>query len=402
MQLSESFKNFNIESIKNVESNMHTTKVVNAFKSYFGDKPDHLVKAPGRVNLIGEHTDYNNGFVFPCAIEFYTYVGISRREDLCVEIIALDLNDQDTFSLEEHLTPHPTKTWVNYIKGVINELTKLGKNLSGFNLVICGDIPQGAGLSSSASLEVAVAKAISKLHSYKLNRIKLAQIAQAAENNFVGCNCGIMDQLISACGIRDNAIAIDCNSYTLTKVTFPKDLAIMIVDSSVKRGLVESEYNLRREQCEQVADYFSVKSLRQVPLDVFNSEKARINPTLVKRAQHVLEENQRVLAMIGALNIHDLPSISRLMAESHQSLKTLFEVTVPEVDYLVKIISEELGSECGVRMTGGGFGGCIVVILPQSRVDALIPIIKDKYKQEMGLDASIYLSTPAQGVKALF
>lgn len=381
---------------------MLTTKVIDAFDYYFNQKPEHLIKAPGSVNLIGEHTDYNQGFVFPCAIDFYTYVGITRRSDQSVKLVALDMDDQDYFSLTEPLTPHPTKTWVNYVKGVVNEMMKLGKEISGFNLVICGDIPQGAGLSSSASLEVAVAKAISKLHAFKLNKIKLAQIAQAAENNFAGCACGIMDQLISACGIKDHAIAIDCNTYKLTKVEFPQDLAIMMVDSNVKRGLVDSEYNQRREQCEQVADYFSIKSLRQLPLDIFKLEKHRIDPVLANRAQHVLEENQRVLAMIGALYVHDLPSISRLMAESHESLKTLFEVTIPEVDYLVKVISDELGQECGVRMTGGGFGGCVVVILPQDRVNDLIPIIKGKYKKKMGLDASIYLSTPAQGVAAVF
>jgi galactokinase len=304
--------------------------------------------------------------------------------------------------LDEPLQPHTSKTWVNYVKGVVNEITKMGKQLTGFNLVICGDVPQGAGLSSSASLEVAVGKAISKLHAFKFNRTTLAQIAQRAENNFVGCACGIMDQLISACGIKDHLIAIDCSRYTLTKVKLPDDLSILMINSNIKRGLVDSEYNLRREQCEQVADYFSITSLRDMPLDVFRLEKNRLAPILANRAQHVLEENQRVLAMIGALNVQDVSSMSRLMAESHHSLRHLYEVTVPEIDYLVEIINQELGQEGGVRMTGGGFGGCVVVLLPASRVEALIPIIVKKYQNKTGREAIIYRSRPASGVEALF
>jgi galactokinase len=381
---------------------MLSTKVISAFEQYFTHPPVHLIRAPGRVNLIGEHTDYNQGFVFPCAIDFYTYVGISRRTDRLVKIIALDLDDQHSFSLDEPLQPHTSKTWVNYVKGVVNEITKMGKQLTGFNLVICGDVPQGAGLSSSASLEVAVGKAISKLHAFKFNRTTLAQIAQRAENNFVGCACGIMDQLISACGIKDHLIAIDCSRYTLTKVKLPDDLSILMINSNIKRGLVDSEYNLRREQCEQVADYFSITSLRDMPLDVFRLEKNRLAPILANRAQHVLEENQRVLAMIGALNVQDVSSMSRLMAESHHSLRHLYEVTVPEIDYLVEIINQELGQEGGVRMTGGGFGGCVVVLLPASRVEALIPIIVKKYQNKTGREAIIYRSRPASGVEALF
>ena len=268
------------------------------FSAHFGREPEKIIKAPGRVNLIGEHTDYNEGFVLPCAIDYCTLVAVMKRDDRQIQVLALDWSDEtDTFSLDEEIKFHPDQMWSNYIRGVVRELKLRGYPVQGCNIAVTGNVPQGAGLSSSAALEVAVTVAlvaaangsISETQSkdLQLDRLTIAQIGQAAENNFVGCACGIMDQLISSSGVDGHALLIDCQDYQLTPVVMPDELSILIVNSNVRRGLVDSEYNQRRAQCETVASHFDVPSLRYLDEEKLQSGKVGLNSTALKRAEHV-------------------------------------------------------------------------------------------------------------------
>ncbi|MEH6582939.1 MAG: galactokinase, partial [Halioglobus sp.] len=227
------------------------------FAECYGVEPEQVIKAPGRVNLIGEHTDYNQGFVLPCALEYHTLVSISGRDDKEVHVLALDSNGEtDCFHLDQPIAFHLTKMWANYVRGVVVALQNRGHSLHGCNIAVTGNIPQGAGLSSSAALEVAVARAITAIAGVELSPLELARVGQDAENEFVGCNSGIMDQLISVTGKAGHAMAIDCKNINMEPVAIPEGLSIVLINSNVRRGLVDSEYNLRREQCEAAARHF--------------------------------------------------------------------------------------------------------------------------------------------------
>jgi galactokinase len=265
-------------------------------------------------------------------------------------------------------------------------------------LVIGGNVPQGAGLSSSASLEVAVGQAFKEFCGLNhLSGVDIAVLAQRAENEFVGCNCGIMDQLISAQGLMDHAVLIDCDNLALQPVPMPHDLAVMIVHSRVKRGLVESEYNTRRQQCEAAARHFGVPSLRQVTLADLNAQSAPLDKVIYRRARHVVTENQRTLDMAQALAQQKLTRVGDLMAESHASMRDDFEITVPAIDRLVAILQEAIGSEGGARMTGGGFGGCAVALLPQAKVAAVTAAVRDRYRAPSGEQGTVYVCHASAG-----
>ncbi len=368
------------------------------FSKRFGQPPKLVVSAPGRVNLIGEHTDYNLGFVLPCAINFATLVAISPRNDGVFKVCSLNFENQlDEFNVKQAITFQQTKMWANYIRGVVSELKSRNLEFSGANMAILGDVPQQAGLSSSASLEVAVCFAIVECYQLAIDKKQLALICQAAENNFVGCGCGIMDQLISACGSQNEALGIDCRNLNLTKVPIAQDLAIMIVNSNLERELVDSKYNLRRQQCEIAANRLSVNSLRDISLEEFNRRKHELPVLIANRAQHVIEENIRTVALMEALKNHQLEKVSRLMSESHDSMKRLFEITTPAIDFLVECISKEVGLRGGVRMTGGGFGGCVVAILPKALVTQVVPRVEQSYFAKTGIKESIYLTSPSGG-----
>jgi len=374
-------------------------KVNTGFEEFYLKKADFVIKAPGRVNLIGEHTDYNDGFVLPCAIEYATLIAVSARDDNRVSVIALDYEGEtDVFSLNEPIEFVENKMWANYVRGVVSELINRGYSLQGCNIAITGNVPQGAGLSSSAALEVGIADTFNQQCKLNISKEELALISQAAENNFVGCACGIMDQLISASGEEGKALGIDCRSLELTEVNIPSGMTILMINSNVKRGLVDSEYNLRREQCESAAQFFNVTHLRDVSVQVFEDKKQGLDPLVLKRAEHVIYENQRTLDAMTAFNESDIQSISRLMAESHHSMKFLFEITTPQIDYLVYLIQQELGNKGGVRMTGGGFGGCIVALVPDGMLDGIISLVEKNYQQQTGLKESIYVSRPVKGV----
>ncbi len=329
-------------------------KTQSLFAEKFGYPATHIIQAPGRVNLIGEHTDYNDGFVLPCAIDYQTVIACTKRSDRNVRVIAADYgNEIDEFSLDAPIVTHDSQQWSNYVRGVVKHLLKRNKNFGGADLVISGNVPQGAGLSSSASLEVAVGTVFQQLYHLPLDGAQIALNGQEAENQFVGCNCGIMDQLISALGKKEHALLIDCRSLGTKAVPLPKGAAVVIINSNFKRTLVGSEYNTRREQCETGARFFQQPALRDVSLDEFNKVAHELDPVVTKRVRHVLTENARTVEAASALAKGDLKRMGELMAESHASMRDDFEITVPQIDTLVEIVKATIGDKGGVRMTGG-------------------------------------------------
>jgi len=367
------------------------------FEQQFKRSAEIVCHAPGRVNIIGDHTDYNDGFVLPAAINYGTTIAASTREDNIIKVYAHDCDQQtNEFSLDE-ISFDQQMMWSNYVKGTLQALMKKHPDIKGANLVVTGNVPQGAGLSSSASFEIAILKAFAELYQLTLNGINAALLGQQAENDFVGCNCGIMDQLISAMGQKDHAMLLDCKDLSFEDAPIPDDLTLFIVNSNVKRGLVDSEYNLRREQCEAVANHFGVSALRDVTLAQLNTDKAQIEPVLFKRARHVISENERAINTLTALKNNDMATISAAMKASHISLRDDFEVTTKEMDGLVNMIDAVVGEEGGVRMTGGGFGGCVVALVPTELVAQVEYVVNNKYESKFGLKPSVYLCTATQG-----
>lgn len=371
-----------------------------AFEREFGYTPEAVVHAPGRVNLIGEHTDYNEGFVFPAAINFGTWIAASKRTDGQVKVTALDYNGEtNTFELND-IQFDEQQGWANYIRGVTQVLLSEFPEVTGADMVVTGNVPQGAGLSSSASFEIAILRAFSTLFNLPLDGVKAALMGQKAENEFVGCSCGIMDQLISAMGKEHMAMLLDCESLHIEHSPLPDDLQIVIINSNVKRGLVDSEYNLRREQCEQAAEIMGVKSLRLATLEMLEAYQPQLPEAAYKRAHHIVTENARTLNMYKALQEGDIATVSKAMAESHVSMRDDFEITVPPIDFLVEIISQVIGDTGGVRMTGGGFGGCVVALVPKDKVKQVEDIVEQRYEEQSGLKATIYVCSAEQGAFA--
>ncbi|MCI7480202.1 galactokinase [[Pasteurella] aerogenes] len=359
------------------------------------------VYAPGRVNIIGEHTDYNDGFVMPCAINYGTAVSGDKRSDAIFRVYASDLDQMDEFSLVEEIVPSQEK-WTGYVRGVVKFIqARCPQFTQGADLVISGNVPLSAGLSSSASLEVAIGKFCQQLGNLPLSNTEIALIGQQAENQFVGANCGNMDQLISALGQQDHLLMIDCRSLQTVPTPVPPGVAVMIVNSHVKHDLVNGEYNIRRQQCEQAAAFFGVKALRDVSVKQFyqkEQELTALDPEVAKRARHIVTENARVLAAVEALQQGDLTRLGELMYQSHASMRDDFEITVPEIDYLVELAEVAIGKSGGARMTGGGFGGCIVALAPVEKVVAVRQIIADNYQKTTGLKEDFYVCTASQGV----
>ena len=374
-----------------------------AFERAFGRPAQQLVHAPGRVNLIGEHTDYNDGFVLPCAIDRGTVVAAAPRTDTRVRVVAADWNHElDEFALDAPITPRSDARWPNYVRGVVKHLLEHGLALRGIDLAVAGDVPSGAGLSSSASLEVALIQAFKTVQQLDdLAPTTMALIAQAAENRFVGINCGIMDQLISARGEAGHALLIDCRTLEAQLVAMPPGVAVMIVDSRVVRGLVESEYNTRRRQCEAAAQALGVRALRDVGVAALRSRGHELDPLVLRRAHHVVGENQRTLDAARALEAGDLKTLGALMAASHTSMRDDFEITVPPIDRLVELLQDTIGDAGGARMTGGGFGGCAVALLPEERVEAAREAVLRGYRAPNGEAAKIHLCHAAAGAAAL-
>jgi galactokinase len=370
-------------------------RVSSTFAAAHGHGASLVARAPGRVNLIGEHTDYNDGFVLPCAIGPSTMVAASPRADREVHIVAADFdNAVDTFNLDAIM--QSDQGWANYVRGMIDALQKAGFDLTGANVAIAGNLPKGAGLSSSASLEVAVGQAMLALTGTEIDRTRLAEIAQAAECDFVGTKCGIMDQLISAQGRAGHALLIDCRDLALSDVPVPDDIAIMIVHSGVTRGLVDGHYNERRRQCEAAAAAMDVPALRDATPAML--DEADLDPVTRQRARHVITENVRTLAAADALAAGDLAALGQLMAKSHTSMRNDFEITVPPIDTLVSVMQAAIGNIGGARMTGGGFGGACVAILPEEKVEMLRKAVESNYRTPDGAKPLIMVERPGPGV----
>lgn len=362
-----------------------------------------IYQAPGRVNLIGEHTDYNDGFVMPMAIEKEITMLVQLRPDQKVRCYSLDYEQILEFNLE-CLEYDSKNIWINYIKGVIFEIKKLTDKLQGFNLIFTGNVPQEAGLSSSAALEVVTALAIADLHKIKMNKIDLALLSQRAENNFVGVQCGIMDQYISSLGQKEHALLIDCRSNDYQLVPFKNDnYQIVICNSKVQRGLVDSAYNQRREECKQAVEFFKSKEEFEInalrDLNLINLEKyeTELAPKVYQRARHVISENQRVIASKNYLAANEMDKFGQLMYDSHTSLSQDYEVSCHELDLLVNLAKKE--NITGARMTGAGFGGCTVNLVKKDKIDKFIKKIRENYKAETGIKAEFYISNPAKGAR---
>ena len=371
------------------------------FTQKYNKQPELTVYAPGRVNIIGEHTDYNDGFVMPCAINYGTAIAGSKRADHIWNVYAADLDLEDTFSLNEDF-PQSEQKWANYVRGVVKFIQERCPQFKqGADLVISGNVPHSSGLSSSAALEVAMGKFCQQLSDLPLTHTEIALIGQKAENKFVGANCGNMDQLISALGQKDHLLMIDCRSLETQPTPVPKDVAVIIVNSNVPHDLVTGEYNTRRWQCEKAAEFFGVKALRDVSVEEFQKREAELtalNALVAKRARHVVTENQRVLDAVEALKHNDLTKLGELMGQSHESMRDDFEITVPQIDYLVELAQLVIGKTGGARMTGGGFGGCIVALAPHDKVEPVRKIIADNYEKQTGLKEDFYVCTASQGV----
>ncbi|GLR73679.1 galactokinase [Aliivibrio sifiae] len=372
--------------------------VKDAFNSVLSYAPTHIVQAPGRVNLIGEHTDYNDGFVLPCAINYQTVVAAAKRDDNIVRVVSVDYgNETDEFDITQEITFQENKMWANYIRGVVKCLIGRGFEFKGADISVSGNVPQGAGLSSSAALEVVIGQTFKELYDLNISQAEIALNGQQAENEFVGCNCGIMDQMVSAEGNENHAMLLDCRSLETTAVAMPEDMSVVIINSNKKRGLVDSEYNTRRQQCEEAARIFGVKALRDVSIAEFNAKAHELDEMVAKRARHVITENDRTEEAAKVLASGDMKRMAVLMAESHASMRDDFEITVKEVDALVDIVKNVIGTEGGVRMTGGGFGGCIVALVPPTLVNEVKAAVEELYESATGLKESIYVCQAKNG-----
>jgi len=384
-------------------------KINNIFKKVFGDNnKTRTFFSPGRVNLIGEHTDYNGGNVFPCALSFGTYGVISLRDDSKVRMYSGNFEEIGIieFSLDD-IKYKKEDNWVNYPKGVIDVMKKHGYNINrGFNVAVYGNIPNGAGLSSSASLELLIAVMMDSLFNFNIDRVDLVKFSQEAENKFVGVNCGIMDQFAIGMGKENNAILLDCNTlnYNYCPIKL-KDEVLIIANTNKRRGLADSKYNERRSECEEALKELKAKlnitSLGELSINEFEENKELIKSDIrVKRAKHAVYENQRTLMAKDALEINDLVTFGKLMNKSHISLRDDYEVTGIELDTLVELSWKHEGV-LGARMTGAGFGGCTVALVKKDNVDDFIKNVGQGYKEKIGYEASFYIANVGNGTREI-
>jgi galactokinase len=369
------------------------------FTEKFGKKPI-LVFSPGRINLIGEHTDYNNGFVFPAAIDKGIYLAIEKTEADFSTTIALDMNEQIEFKLN-NLKPFKNGSWENYILGVVYEIQKKGKVISNFNIVFKGDIPNGAGLSSSAALENSIAFGLNELFNLKLTKQEMIFISQKAEHNFVGVKCGIMDQFASMFGRENEAILLDCKNLNTEyfEINF-KEYDILLINTNVKHSLSESEYNERRAVCEKIADLLKVDSLREVSLNHLDIIKEKISPKEHQKATYVIEENNRVIDASKALKDKDLISFGKLLYESHSGLQHKYNVSCIELDFLIEKAKENKNI-LGARMMGGGFGGCTINIIKKESVKEFSSDVEKRFNQRFNSNCSFYSVKLSKGTHVI-
>lgn len=378
------------------------------FINHFGQQAGDIgiVQAPGRVNVIGEHTDYNDGFVFPAAIDKYMTIVGQLRNDKKIKIYSIDLDDEAEFDVDLiEKNSDSVLSWANYFAGIVKLMKERGIEVKGMNLAFTGNIPLGSGLSSSAALEIATAYIIKALHSVEISPIEIVKLCQQAENEFVGVNCGIMDQFISCLGQRGQALLIDCRSLDFESIPLLNpDLSLVVANTNVKHNLAESNYNQRRQECEMAVELLSqlagkdIKALRDVTPEELEQYKNLIDSTIYKRAEHVVHENQRVLKGVEALKENDLAQFGQLMYQSHQSLKDLYQVSCVELDLMVDL-AQSVEGVYGSRMTGGGFGGCTVSLVKKDHADEFVRFVGEKYFEQTGIQPEFYICNVVDGAE---
>ncbi len=374
-----------------------------SFRARFGTAST-IYRAPGRVNLIGEHTDYNEGFVLPAAIGFCCWVAAARRGDRKLVIHAENFKETIEAGLDS-LSPPAKKHWSDYPLGVAWALEGAGKRLSGANLFIAGDVPLGAGLSSSAAIEVAAGFALLNQSGHKINRVELAKLCQQAENEFVGARCGIMDQFVSCHGRAGHALLLDCRSLEYEPVKLPEAVQLVICNTMVKHELGSGEYNARRAECEEGVQRLrgvlpGIRALRDVTLAQLEAHRGILNPQVFSRCYHVITENKRVTKTVEALNRSDIKALAPLMQESHRSLRDAYQVSCKELDLMVEIAVAQRGV-LGSRMTGGGFGGCTVNLVEAPAVNEFKQNVTAQYASKTGATPEIYVTAAAGGAQAV-
>jgi len=366
-------------------------RAIGLFRGRFGGDPDLVVRAPGRVNLIGEHTDYNDGFVLPMAIDLHTAIAGRRRADRVVELTSEGFSESG-FALAALERGAPD--WIEYVKGVAWSLG--ADRLTGWDGALASSIPLGASLSSSAALEVGVARMFSALAGLDWDPVQAAVVAQRAENEWVGMRSGIMDQLISAVGVAGHAILIDCRTLERDPRPLPEETAVVILDTATRRRLTESSYNQRRSECETAAAAFGVASLRDLNASDLARPPLSLDATVLRRARHIVDENERTVAAAAAMADGDAERLGSLMDASHRSLRDDYEVSSPALDAFVDAARRSPGC-LGARMTGGGFGGCAVALVREARVADFAAAAAARYEQETGNHPAVYVCAAADG-----
>lgn len=377
-------------------------KIKASFVEKFNEQP-LVFRSPGRVNILGEHTDYNDGFVLPAAIDKYIYVAISKRTDSRICLYSNEFGE--SFSCDVKEVEKTPMHWPNYILGVVDQLQKKGILLTGFNLLIDGDIPIGAGMSSSAAVECAAIFAFNEIFNIGLSRIDLVPLAQKAEHVFAGVHCGIMDQFASMFGKKDQVIKLDCRSLDYEYVPLKLDgYKVVLFNTNVKHNLASSEYNIRRQQCESGVAIINrqitgVKSLRDVNMEMLEQYVEPVDPLVFQRCKYVVLENERLLGACDDLRKQDLKGLGQKMYQTHQGLSNLYEVSCKELDFLVEFVKRQPGV-AGARMMGGGFGGCTINIIEDAAIEPLIESISHAYQQSMNLPLTAYIVSIVDGTEA--
>ena len=381
-------------------------RLTNKFGEMWAGAKPQFFRAPGRVNLIGEHTDYNEGFVLPMALNFAATVAAKRREDENIEVYSRNFDELKILNLMNGNGNRKKGEWVNYVEGIVRVLRERGFEIGGANLLIDSDVPVGAGLSSSAALEIAVGFALIRINEGELDRLELALAGQAAEHEYVGTKSGIMDQFVSAFGKAGHALLIDCRSLESTPIRLDlSDTEFVVCNSGVNHALASSEYNTRRAECEKGAailkEYLpEIAALRDVKLEDFERYKSNLPENICRRCRHIITENRRTLEAAEAFEKGDLTTAGRLMSESHTSLRDDFEVSCDELDLLVSL-AENFDGVYGARMTGGGFGGCTINLVRREKSAGFIEYLGRQYKQKTGRQAEIFRVEPSDGASEI-
>jgi galactokinase len=369
--------------------------VIQAFQGKFGSTPTYLTRAPGRVNLIGEHTDYNDGFVLPMAIDRHIWVAAALRNDRTLAVHSVDFGADVSFSLE-HLQDQSLPHWTHHLRGVWYLLKERGISLPGANILIAGDVPIGAGLSSSAAIEVALIELALAINHTAWPQHEKALFGVEVEHKFSGMPSGVMDQMASAVSQAGHALLIDCRSLETSRVHLPDHIAVVVMDTATRRQLVASAYAERRQQCEEAAKILGVSALRDADLKTVKAQQQELGDVRFRRARHIVSENERVLLFIQALQSHDLSKAGELMNQSHVSLRDDYEVSREELDIISDIARQQSGCY-GARMTGAGFGGCAVAFVQFDAVEDFIPAVIADYETRTNLHPELYVFQPAGG-----